>query len=102
MHMTAARMSCRTRLSGGTAITMGVLQAIVNVVDFGMSMLEAVAAPRFTANSNVIDVSNRIPRFVTDELARRGYPVGSNSPRPLCDTLYSAADHLYAYNASIE
>ncbi len=60
---------------GGTFITMGVLQAILNVVDFGMSMLEAVSAPRFTANSNVIDVSNRIPRFVTDELARRGYPI---------------------------
>lgn len=63
---------------GGAFITMGVLQAILNVIDFGMTMTEAVAAPRFTANSNVIDVSNRIPRFVTDELERRGYPVARN------------------------
>jgi gamma-glutamyltranspeptidase/glutathione hydrolase len=63
---------------GGTFITMGVLQSILNVIDFGMTMTEAVAAPRITANSNTIDVSNRIPRFVTDELVRRGYPVERN------------------------
>ncbi len=63
---------------GGTFITMGVLQAILNVMDFDMTMLEAVAAPRFTANSNTIDVSNRIPHFVTRELEDRGYPVVRN------------------------
>jgi gamma-glutamyltranspeptidase/glutathione hydrolase len=60
---------------GGTWITMGVLQGILNVIDFGMSMSDAVTAPRFTANSDIIDVSNRIPRFVTDELQARGYEV---------------------------
>jgi gamma-glutamyltranspeptidase/glutathione hydrolase len=60
---------------GGTFITMGVLQSILNVMDFDMSMLEAVSAPRITANSNTIDVSNRIPKFVTDELVTRGYPI---------------------------
>ena len=59
----------------GAFITMGVLPAILNVIDLGMTMTEAVAAPRFTANSNAVDVSNRIPRFVTDELENRGYPV---------------------------
>ncbi len=63
---------------GGTFITMGVLQAILNAIDFDMTMLEAVAAPRFTANSNTIDVSNRIPRFVTRELEDRGYPIVRN------------------------
>ncbi|MFQ5937333.1 MAG: gamma-glutamyltransferase [Acidiferrobacterales bacterium] len=60
---------------GGTWITMGVLQGILNVIDFGMSMSDAVAAPRFTANSDMIDVSNRIPRFMTDELEALGYEV---------------------------
>jgi gamma-glutamyltranspeptidase/glutathione hydrolase len=59
---------------GGTWITMGVLQGILNVLDFDMSILEAVAAPRFTANSDIIDVCNRIPHFVSDELERMGYP----------------------------
>lgn len=60
---------------GGTWITMGVLQGLLNVLDFGMSMSDAVAAPRFTANSNVIDVCNRIPRFVMAPLEARGYAV---------------------------
>jgi gamma-glutamyltranspeptidase/glutathione hydrolase len=60
---------------GGTFITMGILQAILNVIDFGMTAGEAVAAPRFCTTSDVIDVVNRIPRFVTDELEERGYQV---------------------------
>jgi len=60
---------------GGTWITMGVLQGILNVIDFDMSILEAVAAPRFSANSDVIDVCNRIPHFVSDALERMGYAV---------------------------
>ena len=60
---------------GGTWITMGVLQGILNVLDFGMSVSDAVAAPRFTANSDVIDVCNRIPTFVTAVLERDGYRV---------------------------
>src|SRR3546814_8202975 len=47
---------------GATHITMAVTQAIVNVIDFEMTMAEAVAAPRFSATSDIIDVSNRIPR----------------------------------------
>ncbi len=47
---------------------MGVLQVTLNVLDFGMTMLEAVSAPRFSATSNVIDLSNRIPRSAEGEL----------------------------------
>ena len=60
---------------GGTHIVMGVLQAILNVVDFKMSMQDAVSVPRFSGNSTLIDVSNRIPRFITEELEKMGYPV---------------------------
>lgn len=60
---------------GGTQIAIGVMQAILNVVDFDMSMLEAVSAPRFSATSNMIDVSNRIPNYVTNQLEAQGYEV---------------------------
>ena len=60
---------------GGTQIAMGVLQAIVNVLDHGMTMAEAVAAPRFSATSDIIDVTNRIPRYVTSEVEAMGYQV---------------------------
>ena len=60
---------------GATFITMGVLQAILNAVDFGMNAQEAVMAPRFSTTSDTIDMSNRITRATQAELERRGYPV---------------------------
>ncbi len=60
---------------GATQIAMGVLQVTLNVLEFDMSMLEAVSAPRFSATSNAIDVSNRIPRATERELGKSGYEV---------------------------
>lgn len=60
---------------GATQIAMGVLQVTLNVLDFGCSMLEAVSRARFSATSDAIDVSNRIPRFVTRALEDQGYEV---------------------------
>lgn len=59
---------------GGTTITMGNLQAILNAVDFGMTAQEAVEAPRFTTTSDVIEVTNRILRSTERDLQARGYP----------------------------
>ena len=58
---------------GGTTITMGVLQTILNAVDFGMSAQDAVSAPRFCATSNVIELTNRILRGVERDLHQDGY-----------------------------
>jgi gamma-glutamyltranspeptidase / glutathione hydrolase len=60
---------------GGTYITPGILQAILNVVDFGMTALEAVSAPRISATSDTIWITNRILRSTEAELVRMGYPV---------------------------
>jgi gamma-glutamyltranspeptidase/glutathione hydrolase len=60
---------------GGTYISGSIAQGIVNVIDFGMTMFEAVAAPRISVTSDVIDVSNRIPRAVTREVEALGYEV---------------------------
>jgi gamma-glutamyltranspeptidase / glutathione hydrolase len=60
---------------GGSYIAPSMAQGLMNVIDFGMSMSDAVAAPRIAAVSNVIDVSNRVPHYVTDEITRRGYEV---------------------------
>lgn len=58
---------------GATQIAMGVLQAMINVLDFEMTATEAVSAPRFSATSDAIDVSNRVSRFVTNQLEEGGY-----------------------------
>jgi gamma-glutamyltranspeptidase/glutathione hydrolase len=57
---------------GGTYIAMGVLQGILNVIDFGMDAQQAVSAPRFSATSDIIEIVNRIPRFVQAELEADG------------------------------
>jgi len=59
---------------GGTTITMGNLQAILNAVDFRMTAQEAVSAPRFTTTSDTIEVTNRILHRTERELQARGYP----------------------------
>ena len=58
---------------GGTFITMGVLQGILNVIDFDMNAQAAVAAPRICVTSDVIDLTNRIPRYVEKELREMDY-----------------------------
>jgi gamma-glutamyltranspeptidase/glutathione hydrolase len=60
---------------GGTQIAMGVLQVILNVLDFGMGVTDAVIAPRFSATSEAIDVTARIPTYVSDEVAAQGYEI---------------------------
>lgn len=65
---------------GATQIAMGLLQVLLNAIDFDMTMVEAVSAPRFSATSNAIDVSNRIPRRIERELTVQGYEV-IRSPR---------------------
>lgn len=60
---------------GAAHIANGVLQGIINAIDFKMSLQEAVSAPRFSATSNAIDVCNRIPRRITEVLRKNGYEV---------------------------
>ncbi|MEO5692492.1 MAG: gamma-glutamyltransferase family protein [Usitatibacter sp.] len=63
---------------GGAQIPTALAQVISNVLDFDMPILEAVVAARISATSNTIEVSNRIPRFVTRSLEASGHPVARN------------------------
>ena len=60
---------------GGAWIGIALLQVLLNVLDWGMSMQEAVSAPRFSATSDAIDISNRIPRATQKALEAMGYEV---------------------------
>lgn len=60
---------------GGSNIPMGILQVILNLVEFRMTPVEAVSAARFSAVSNVIDVASRIPSYTCEALQARGYEV---------------------------
>lgn len=60
---------------GGTQIAMGVLHALLNMIDHKMPVLDAVSAPRFSATSNAIDISNRIPSYAVEPLVQAGYEI---------------------------
>ena len=60
---------------GATYITMGNLQVMLNVIDFGMNAEAAVNAPRFAAVSDTIELSNRILRSAERSLLADGYPI---------------------------
>jgi gamma-glutamyltranspeptidase/glutathione hydrolase len=60
---------------GGAWIGVALLQVLVNVLDWGMTMQEAVMAPRFSATTDAIDISNRIPRAVQRGVEAMGYEV---------------------------
>ena len=60
---------------GGTQIAMGVLQVMLNVIDFGMTPQEAILAPRFSATSDSIAVTARIPRYLCADLEAEGYRI---------------------------
>lgn len=78
---------------GGTQIAMGVLQTLLNLLDFGMSPVEAVSAPRFSATSDIVDISNRIPGYVAEVLEGDGYQVERS---PL--TFAFAAPHVIDFH----
>ena len=71
----AARPVATLGAPGGAWITVAVLQVLLNLLDWGMTMQEAVSAPRFSATSDAIDISNRIPRSVQKALEAEGYAV---------------------------
>jgi gamma-glutamyltranspeptidase / glutathione hydrolase len=60
---------------GGAWIGMAILQVLLNVLDWGMSIQEAISSPRFSATSDAIDISNRIPRKTQRALEAMGYEV---------------------------
>lgn len=60
---------------GGSYIAPSLAQGIMNVIDFGMPIMDAVAAPRVMAVSDTLNVCNRIRQSVTQDLEANGYAV---------------------------
>jgi gamma-glutamyltranspeptidase/glutathione hydrolase len=62
-------------LPGGVRIFTSVLQAIVNLIDHGMSLQEAVEAPRVWTQGQELEVETAVPDAVRAGLAARGHRV---------------------------
>jgi gamma-glutamyltranspeptidase/glutathione hydrolase len=59
---------------GATKIVTAVAQVILNVLDFGMGIQEAIYAPRFDSQGSTIRAQLRIPESVCAEV-RRSHPI---------------------------
>ncbi|MDQ6524277.1 gamma-glutamyltransferase family protein [Nocardioides sp. LHD-245] len=60
---------------GGYSVSSAVTQALVNMIDFGMSPLEAVSVPRLHSEGTILFAEGRFPLRTIEELKRRGFPV---------------------------
>lgn len=59
---------------GGARIVSAIVQVILNALEFGMSPVEAISAPRFDAQVNEVECQARIPSWVIEEVKRKGQP----------------------------
>ena len=67
---------------GGDTIRQTVFQGIVNVIDFGLNIQQAIEAARFSANplDNEVRIEPRISAEVLAELERRGHKLNRTPP----------------------
>jgi gamma-glutamyltranspeptidase/glutathione hydrolase len=62
-------------LPGGKRIFPSAMQALVNLIDHGMSLQEAVEAPRVWTEGNALEVEQAVPDGVRTRLASLGHKV---------------------------
>ena len=62
-------------LPGGKKIFPSAMQAIINIIDHGMSLQEAVEAPRIWTEGVALEVESGIPEATREGLAGRGHDV---------------------------
>jgi len=61
---------------GGHTIAQTVPQMVMNILDFGMNVQEAISAPRISfTEPDFLAVEDRIPQEIRDALADRGHPI---------------------------
>lgn len=87
---------------GGSTIITSVFQAILNVVDFGMTMQEAVAAPRFHHQwlPDQIDYEpNAISENVRELLKQKGYTLKERKPYGRVEGILVNTDGTYQAGA---
>src|SRR6202007_468726 len=62
-------------LPGGKRIFPSAMQALINLIDHGMSLQEAVEAPRVWTEGNALEVEQAVPESVRGKLRALGHDV---------------------------
>jgi gamma-glutamyltranspeptidase / glutathione hydrolase len=71
--VTGDRWAASIGASGGRRIQNCIAQIIVNLLDFGLGMQDAISAPRIDASVPALAVSARLPAATRDRLAALGH-----------------------------
>ncbi len=69
------RLLCALGLPGGLRIFPSAFQALVNLLDHGMTLQEAVEAPRIWTEGGVVEIEEAFPDAVKHDLEARGHDV---------------------------
>jgi gamma-glutamyltranspeptidase/glutathione hydrolase len=75
MALRDGRLAYALGLPGGKRIFPSALQALINLIDHGMSLQEAVEAPRIWTEGNALEVEQAIPEAVRGRLRSTGHEV---------------------------
>ena len=76
---------------GGSHITAGLAQAIINYFHFKMDLQDAVCRPRFDAYKNTLLLESRMPYTLENELSDRWKILRSPSPFGVVGRIYAIA-----------
>jgi gamma-glutamyltranspeptidase/glutathione hydrolase len=75
MALKGGRLRYALGLPGGKRIFPSAMQALVNLIDHGMSLQEAVEAPRVWTEGNALEVEQTVPQSVRTKLESLGHAV---------------------------
>lgn len=75
MALNGGKLRYALGLPGGKRIFPSAMQALVNLIDHGMSLQEAVEAPRVWTEGNALEVEQTVPESVCVQLAALGHEV---------------------------
>jgi len=76
---------------GGSHITAGLAQAIINYLHFKMDLQDAVCRPRFDAYRNILLLESRMPYTLENELSDNWEILRSPSPFGMVGRIYAIA-----------
>jgi gamma-glutamyltranspeptidase / glutathione hydrolase len=77
MALRGGKLAFALGLPGGKRIFPSALQALINLIDHGMSLQEAVEAPRVWTEGNALEVEFAVPEAVRAKLASWGHQVAA-------------------------
>src|SRR5258706_3657271 len=75
MALNGGKLRYALGLPGGKRIFPSAMQALINLIDHGMSLQEAVEAPRVWTEGNALEVESAVPENVRAKLAAFGHKV---------------------------